>query len=64
MKVPSASRPGLYHEVQLEPVVRCTCEGFYFRGHCRHIRIALARREAASRDAARAYYEIFGEWPD
>ncbi len=33
VRVGSASRPGLVHQV----VLTCTCEGFQFGGHCRHL---------------------------
>jgi hypothetical protein len=35
-KVPSASRPGHFHYVDPEQGV-CSCEGFHFTGHCRHL---------------------------
>ena len=74
-RVASKSRPGVFHEVQLEPVELCTCEAFYFRGRCSHIRAAkeAARNEsvngrngaASGLEAARqAYMDLFGEEPD
>ena len=76
-RVPSKSRPGVFHEVQLEPVVLCTCEAFYFRGKCPHIQAAKeaargsgvngnGQNSAAGHlEAARqAYIDLFGEEPD
>lgn len=33
VRVASASRPGVVHQV----VLTCTCEGFQFGGYCRHL---------------------------
>ena len=33
VRVASASRPGVVHQV----VLTCTCEGFQFNGFCRHL---------------------------
>ncbi len=75
-RVPSKSRPGVFHEVQLAPVVLCTCEAFYFRGKCSHIRAAREAEQAngvngkangrvdLKEAARRAYVDLFGEEPD
>ena len=65
-RVSSRSRPGIYHEVQLGPVVLCTCEAFYWRGECRHIATALNysaldRARANDLTVEQAYTDIFGD---
>lgn len=44
IRVGSASRPGVVHQV----VLTCSCEGFQFGGYCRHLEEAaeIAREDA------------------
>ena len=65
-RVPSRSRPGVFHEVLLEPTPMCTCEAFYFRGDCRHIAAArgaeaVERARASGLTFERAFDDLFGE---
>jgi hypothetical protein len=44
----SKSRPGLVHTVVVDTNgVRCTCEGWKYRKHCRHIDEISYRRQDA-----------------
>jgi len=40
----SQTRPGVTHQVDLASGT-CSCEGFAFRGRCRHVALARAMRE-------------------
>jgi hypothetical protein len=44
VQVESRSRPGRFHEVDLE-IMRCTCEAFAFRNTCRHLGEAEAKQK-------------------
>ncbi len=42
-RVPSESCPGTTHEVRLskQGTIYCDCEGFRWKGHCRHVDTAV-----------------------
>jgi hypothetical protein len=45
VRVQSESRPNLSHKVTLA----CTCEGFRYAGHCRHLELAAGKARTTAR---------------
>lgn len=57
--VPSTSRPGLFHIATMDG--GCSCEGYRWRGRCKHAGQPVRRAPAKVADGASLYDQIWGE---
>jgi hypothetical protein len=55
--VASVTAPDAWHEVREQ---RCTCKGFGYRGHCRHLAVAVQAQMAGVETATPVETEVKG----